>query len=87
MTKKELQQIMAIVRPAIIAVFGRQVFTVEKYKDRLAYQGKPLKDVVLEVCGWKFNKETDEYDLKNTYRVEVENGRVTSLGIGTLSIQ
>ena len=57
MTKKELQEIMAIVRPAIIAVFGRQSFRVRKYRDRLACQGKPLKDVVLEVDGYVYDKD------------------------------
>lgn len=86
MTKKDIQQIMAIVRPAIIALYGRQLFTVSKYKDRLAYQGKPLKSVVLEVDGWVRDFATKEFVLEHTYRVEAENNRVTSLSIGTVDL-
>jgi len=76
MTRIEVQQIMAVVRPAIIALYGRQSFKLVAYKDRLAYQGKPLKSVILNVTG----------DNDSKYKVEVENSRVTSLAKGEFDI-
>lgn len=37
MTKKEIQQIMAIVRPAIIALYGRQPLKIATYRIGLIY--------------------------------------------------
>jgi len=76
MTKTEVQQVMAVVRPAIIAIYGRQTFRLVAYKDRLAYQGKPFRDLILNVTG----------DNDSKYKVEVENFRVTSLAKGEFSI-
>lgn len=41
MNKKEVQAIMAIARPAIIALYGRQALRLVRYNDALAYRGRP----------------------------------------------
>jgi len=70
MTKKEIQRIMAIVRPAIIALYGRQPLKLVRYRDRLACQGHPRKSMLLTVRG-----------RNGIYNVEFEIGRVTVLEI------
>jgi len=70
MTKKEIQRIMAIVRPAIIALYGRQPLKLIRYKDLLAHQGHPTKYMFLTVQG-----------RNGIYNVEFEVGRVTVLEV------
>jgi hypothetical protein len=55
MTKKEIQQLMAIVRPAIIAVHGRQPLTLIGYEIGLIYQNT-TKCYQLAVDGKDGNK-------------------------------
>jgi hypothetical protein len=69
MTKKEIQRIMAIVRPAIIALYGRQSLKLIKYRDRLAYRGHRLKSLYLVVQG------------DRVFNVEVESDYVTFIEV------
>lgn len=75
MNKQQIQQLMAIVRPAIIAVYGRQPLRLVAYQDSLAYQGHSLKSVYMQV----YSPRT-----KLNYKAHIENKRVTSLCIGEL---
>lgn len=69
---------MKIVRPAIIAVYGRQPLRLVAYNDMMAYQGAHIgKDVYIGVYGVR---------TQAGYIAHVESGRVTSLGIGELKI-
>lgn len=86
MTKKEIQQLMAIARPAIIAVYGRQSLQLEKYRDVMAYLDKSGENVWLQVDGYKFNSQTRQYDFDRSYKLNIESGRVTSLCVGELDI-
>lgn len=90
MTKQEIQQLMAIARPAIIAVYGRQRFKLVKYHDELAYQGQPLKNVWLQVASYRtiWNDKVDDWqdEILYNYKLNIENGRVTSLSVGELNV-
>ena len=86
MTKKEIQKIMAIVRPAIIAMFGRQTLRLDKYNDMLAYQNRPGTDLWLEIGRYEYDEEADDIIRTESYKVHLEDGKVTSLGKGKLNL-
>ena len=62
MNKQEIQAIMKIIRPAVIALYGRQPLRLVGFRDRMAYQGRARRDMVYRIAG----------SDNRLYRVEVE---------------
>lgn len=66
--RQKINGIMAIARPAIVATYGRQPLKLVEYRDRLAYQGKPDRDILVCVRG-----------RKSDYQVIIEHGVITGI--------
>lgn len=67
MTKQEIQAIMKIIRPAIIALYGRQTLRLIGFKDQSATWGYPRRDMVYRIVG----------PDNRLYRVEIERGVIS----------
>ena len=70
MTKKQIQQVMSIARPAIIAMYGRQSLRLAKYEKGLVY-ANTVERLYLEVNG-----------KEDVYKVEIQDDKVIKLSIG-----
>ena len=69
MTRQEIQQVMTIVRPAIIALYGRQPLTLVKYEKGLVY-ANTVERLYLLVQG-----------KESTFKVEIQDNEVIKLSI------
>lgn len=67
MNKKQVQQVMNIARPAIIALYGRQPLTLAKYEKGLVY-ANTVERLYLQVKG-----------KKDVYKVEIQDDEVIKL--------
>lgn len=68
MNKQEIQRVMKIVRPAIIAMYGRQPLTLIKYRKGLVY-ANTVERLYLQIRG------------REDYKVEVEDDKVIELSV------
>lgn len=68
MNKQELKQVMSIVRPAIVAMYGRQPLILTKYRKGLVY-ANTTERIYLQVKG-----------KEDVYKAEIEDGKVIELG-------
>jgi len=69
MNEQELKRIMTIVRPAIVAMYGRQPLNLIEYRKGLAY-ANTVERLYLRVRG-----------KEDIYKVEVEGDEVIELSI------
>ena len=71
MNKKQVQQVMSLARPAIIALYGRQPLTLTKYEKGLVY-ANTVERLYLQVKG-----------KEDVYKVEIQDNEVIKLGVLT----
>lgn len=73
MDKKQIKKVMAIVRPAVVALYGRQSL------DLTAYSQMGESCLWVEVQGWSHAESDFVY-----YKARIEEGKVTYLNKGEL---
>ena len=70
MNKQQVQQVMSIARPAIIALYGRQPLKLAKYEKGLVH-ANTVERLYLRVIG-----------KEDVYKVEIQDDKVIKLSIG-----
>jgi hypothetical protein len=73
MNKEEVKRIMAIVRPAVYAVYGRMPLSLTAYSK----MGKDFYWVEVE-------ESYPDIEEVNYYKLRIDNGEVTYLNMGEL---
>lgn len=77
MNKDEIKYIMAIIRPAIWALYGRQQLKLSAYSETDIHY---FSDIV---SGWF---EVDSINREDYFKVEIKEDVVISLAIGELNV-
>jgi hypothetical protein len=83
---KEIKEVMALIRPAIFAMYGQQRLKMTGYRDVFftsIYIGSPA----VAQGRWSGWFEVTSQQTDGSYIVELNNGETTTVGIGILKLQ
>lgn len=85
MNKDEVKHVMAIIRPAIYALYGRQKLKLSAYsKVNVQYAAGMGESGMSDISGWFEVHSIDYFD--GIYRLEIKEDVVTSLATGELDV-